>query len=246
MKKIETYVFFDLETTGLIEGKDVPSITELGMLAVKRKHFLETRPDQELRVQHKFRMCFNPHRPLSDKSVELSGLTNELLEQEPELNAEAVDAISSFINCLQKPLCLIAHKGLKYHFPVLKYHLRRIEKQLNISKEVICTDSLYAFCDLLEQEKRGVGENLNEFMRENVTTYEELDRGKYFWTECKPDDSYQLKDIYARECPEAGLEGNRAENHCTMMLKVAHRRAGRFSEWVARNHCFFYQVPDFN
>ncbi len=66
------FVAFDLETTGLSNQNDV--ITEIGAVIYK---------DGEILAQ--FQSFVNPHRPLSPKIVELTGITNEMLKDAPDI-----------------------------------------------------------------------------------------------------------------------------------------------------------------
>lgn len=67
---IKTFVFLDLETTGLpsLENNET-KITEFCMIAVQGEHLLEGIS----RVQNKTSFCFNPNRLISGKATELSG-----------------------------------------------------------------------------------------------------------------------------------------------------------------------------
>lgn len=70
--EIATFVFLDLETTGLIrEGKPAPSVTELCMVAVQREDMLKT---VYPRVLNNFVLCFNPgEAKLSTEAKQLTG-----------------------------------------------------------------------------------------------------------------------------------------------------------------------------
>lgn len=68
----EEYVAFDLETTGLSSRKD--AIIEIG--AVKMKKGVET---------GRFQTFVDPHRPLEKKTVELTGITDEMLRGAPDI-----------------------------------------------------------------------------------------------------------------------------------------------------------------
>ena len=231
MSQIETYVFFDLQTTDLREvDKQEPGITELGMLVIKRRHFLQHGPNEDLRVKYKLHMCFNPQKKISEEVELCSGLTNDLLFDETELNIEAFNAVNSFLSCLQEPICLIAHDGFNAHFPILKYYLKKMDVKL--PEELKCTDSHYAFRDLLETGKTGdVG------LREKSFT--KVKRGSFNSpNECS---KYKLEEIYRAKVPGSHLEGNRSEDRCMMMLRIAQLRADRFEEWVHQNHRLFYK-----
>ncbi|XP_075985519.1 uncharacterized protein LOC142982731 [Anticarsia gemmatalis] len=147
MAQIATYVFVDLETTSLpnLEHNQT-RITELCMLAVKRRHILDIKSGLP-RVQHKLTLCFNPGRTIAPGSTEASGLDNDLLEHESRFNINTVETIKSFLDGLEAPVCLIAHNGHKFDFPILRHHFEKLNSS-GLFNDVMCADSLYAFYDL--------------------------------------------------------------------------------------------------
>lgn len=68
------------------------------------------------------------------------------MEYQRAFTAETVALISAFLNHQRKPICLIAHNGNKFDFPLLVAELRRINQSLD--KSLLCADSLEAFRSL--------------------------------------------------------------------------------------------------
>lgn len=68
----ETYVVFDVETTGLSAVYD--TIIELAAVKVKGGEIIE-----------RFERFANPHRPLSATIIELTGITDDMLKDAPEV-----------------------------------------------------------------------------------------------------------------------------------------------------------------
>jgi DNA polymerase-3 subunit alpha (Gram-positive type) len=68
----ETYVVFDVETTGLSAVYD--KIIELAAVKVKNGEIID-----------RFERFANPHHPLSHTTVELTGITDEMVEGAPEI-----------------------------------------------------------------------------------------------------------------------------------------------------------------
>lgn len=146
MKRIATYVFLDLETTGIPkEEHNKTRITELSLVAVHRKHIIEK---SAVRVHHKLSLCVCPRRLVSPGATLATGLCNFLLEHEPTFSKNTCEALQAFLKLFEKPICLIAHNGLNYDYPLLKSHLEGLH--FNLDEDILCADSLNAFHDILE------------------------------------------------------------------------------------------------
>lgn len=116
---IRTFAFFDLETTGLPEFEFFKTkITELSVVAVSVDHFLECKDIP--RVQHKLTLCFNPFKRIDLKATEITGLDNDLLEHQKKFDKNAMNLLECFLFQLQQPVCLIAHNGDNFDFPLIK------------------------------------------------------------------------------------------------------------------------------
>ncbi|KAJ2940941.1 hypothetical protein O0L34_g10204 [Tuta absoluta] len=153
MAPIATYVFLDLETTGIPqEENNKTKITELSLVAVKRDQILDARPGAVPRVLHKLTLCFNPGRPVPVSVTHVTGLSNELLEFEPSFNKQVCELINTFLNLLTKPVCLIAQNGLAFDYPIFKNHFQRLK--VDLPEDLLCADCYHAFYDILEEEKK--------------------------------------------------------------------------------------------
>lgn len=74
------YIFLDCETTGLSEKKE--RMTEIAMV----------RTDENFNILDTFQILINPERPITPKIVELTGITEEMVKDEPKYD-EAIPAI---------------------------------------------------------------------------------------------------------------------------------------------------------
>ena len=148
MCAIATYVFFDLETTGLPrQENNRTKITELSFVAVKRKHLLTTPSNTKTpRVQNKITLCFNPQKMINFESTEKTGLSNELLEHEAPFDKNAFCLLNTFLEALTDPICLIAYNGNKFDFPILRNRLEKLNAKF--SDDIMCADSFFCFYDL--------------------------------------------------------------------------------------------------
>ena len=182
VNKIQTFVFLDLESTGL--KRNNPRIVELSMIAVSRDHLMEmkntvtppsTPPDTDEclsssqesnghtnlehtdvqrknvipklpRVTHKYTRLYYPWTLMPPHVEKINGLNNEVLEHLPSFTEASAQAIVLFLD-LPKPVCLVAHNGNRFDYPLLMAELTRVgcvDKFLDLQ----CTDSLSAIKDL--------------------------------------------------------------------------------------------------
>lgn len=99
---LSNYAFFfaDVETTGLSEKKE--RMTEIAII----------KTDSDFNDAEEFEMLINPEREISEKITELTGITEEMIENEP-IYEDAMPTIKSFIteNLGDKTPILIAHNA---------------------------------------------------------------------------------------------------------------------------------------
>lgn len=91
-----SFVVFDIETTGLMPGKD--EITEIGAVVLENGEITDT-----------FQTFANPGVKLSEKIIKLTGITDDMLEDAPSPQ-EAVKAFLEFAN----GRVLVAHNGASF------------------------------------------------------------------------------------------------------------------------------------
>lgn len=269
MAHICTYVFLDLEATGIPkEEGNKTRITEISLIAIKRQHLLECKPGEEPRVQQKMTLCLNPLRLVHPEVTSLTGLCNFALEHEPTFNKELCSTLQSFLSLLTKPICLIAQNGFKFDFPLLKNHLESLN--LNFDEDLLCADSLYAFYDILEkpnlascsseQDFKNGGIELSMQELNEITPKKQIIKSstsiknlkckphskakrKLFWENNeRPKHRFDLKGIYERLLNEKPKESHRAEADCVMVIKCAAVVSEQFTSWVEDNHCLFREV----
>ena len=70
MHSINTFIFIDLETTGIFD----PKITELCMIAVGKKAFLEDDNSILPRIKDKLCICVNPATLIDNVTAKLTGI----------------------------------------------------------------------------------------------------------------------------------------------------------------------------
>ncbi|XP_030048270.1 three prime repair exonuclease 2 [Microcaecilia unicolor] len=143
----QTYVFLDLEATGL--RYDRPRIAEICLIAVNL-HSLENPERDEAgdllppRILDKICLCVDPLIPLTPKATQITGLSNKNLSnnQKQSFSSSLVGLLQGFLERQVQPVCLVAHNGFNYDFPLLKTELQRVQRDLGGS--LACLDSYQA------------------------------------------------------------------------------------------------------
>lgn len=270
MSSVASYVFLDLETTGFPrEENNKTKITEISLVAVKREHVLDTRVGASPRVQNKLTLCLNPRKLVSPESTKVTGLCNDLLEQETDFNIEVFNLINTFLNVLTKPVCLVAQNGQYFDFPILKRHVEYLK--VSLSDDLLCADCYHAFYDIETERKKAkmitkVIDNEEPgspdlYTLENTLAMQSVNeetpvkktkfcksliskaKRRFPWNEdSKPKESYKLKNVYERLLNRPALEAHRAENDCILALECCVALGKDFVEWIDNNHIPFTEV----
>ena len=101
MVNIKTFVYCDLESTGL--EKERPRITELSLVAVEPRHI-----SKKPRVLNKLTLCFNPDGArFNDWVLKNTGLSPDNLSSQPRFSESTVRLLDAFLGSLPGPVCLV-------------------------------------------------------------------------------------------------------------------------------------------
>jgi len=179
MLQIRTLVYFDLEATGL-RGSGKPRISELSLVAVKVEDVLELQTtitkhlarvgssgveNLEPRVLNKLTICVYPMATIMPVVSNITGLDNYNLSDQARFDKNTVDMINNFLHRLPSPVCLVAHNGDNYDFPLLKAELEKVSGSLGA--DILCADSYNGFQQIfktreeeIKSEKQAVEEKL--------------------------------------------------------------------------------------
>ncbi|CAK1543346.1 unnamed protein product [Leptosia nina] len=145
MAKIETYVFFDIETTGLPQLELCRTkITELSFVAVSREDLVTS---ETLPLMNKLSLLFNPERKIQPKVTAITGLSITTLKNQP-IFKNRIQIINSFLTSLPKPVCLIAHNGNRFDFKILQAEYCDVGEHL--PNDLLCLDSLTGFRKIIK------------------------------------------------------------------------------------------------
>ena len=167
MSEVKTLVYFDLEATGL-KSSGRPRICEISFVAVNIEDVLQLglrlNEDRSLceisflpRIVNKLTLCVYPMAIIVPLVSDLTGLDNYNLSGQSNFTNTTANLLNSFLSHLPSPVCLVAHNGNAYDFPLLKAELEKLGTELNPG--TLCVDSLLGFRELLQ--KQGKSERTN-------------------------------------------------------------------------------------
>lgn len=125
------YVIFDIETTGLSPESEM--ITEIG--AVKMVGG---------RVVDRFSQLIDPKRPIPQNIVELTGITDEMVEGKPEIS----QVLPEFLSFCGKDAVIVAHNA-KFDMGFVRFWARKLGYEINNRVE----DTLELSRELFPDEK---------------------------------------------------------------------------------------------
>ena len=157
MTEVRTLVYFDLEATGL-KSAGRPRISELSLIAVNIQDVLKMSEsimdniqnrtvERSLlqlrklspRIVNKLTLCIYPMATIVPLVSDITGLDNYNLTGQSQFSKSTGDLINSFLSHLPAPLCLVAHNGYDYDFPLFKAEMDKTGTQL--SSDILCIDS---------------------------------------------------------------------------------------------------------
>ncbi|KAF4519691.1 hypothetical protein B566_EDAN003941 [Ephemera danica] len=152
-EQINTLVFFDTETTGLpAQERGRTHITELSLCAVRTCDLRNVTNGELPRAINKITLCLNPNKMIDPGASKVSRLNNDLLEYYGKFDEIVFRIIENFLLHLPKPICLIAHNGDKFDYPILTKELENIKKSL--PEDILCADSVIFYRQFYAQQPR--------------------------------------------------------------------------------------------
>ncbi|XP_042303411.1 three-prime repair exonuclease 1 [Sceloporus undulatus] len=221
-RPIETFVFMDLEATGLPPYR--PKIAEMCLFAVTR-HALENpqysnshpKPIPLIpRLADKLCICINPDKPFTPMANSITGLSNKMFSQnrKQSFNVHIWQMMIAFFNRQHPPICLVAHYGDGYDFPLLKAELSALG--LPGLDGIYCADTLEALKALDRKNNR-----LHQLM------YEPMQYDKKT--------KYGLSDLYFEFYKTYPLNSHSAEGDVITLISVFQQRARDLLCWMDSN-----------
>ena len=91
------------------------------------------------RVVNKLTTCVYPWTTIPLHVEHITGLSNDNLEKQGRFDTNLVSCLASFLARLHPPVCLVAHNGFKFDFPLLQAELHKVNGSL--ADDLLCCDS---------------------------------------------------------------------------------------------------------
>ncbi|XP_070534090.1 three-prime repair exonuclease 1-like [Ptychodera flava] len=163
---IKTFVFFDIEATGLPDPDGtLPDMTELSMVAVSRKSLEGNSVNGCIpRILDKLTLCLTPERDVTPTAEQMTGLSKPMLGKHDKrpMDTDVDGVLRYFIRRQAPPVCLVAHAGDRFDFPVLWNELAKVDSEWSA---VYTVDSLKFFQQHMPKQNRSLPELCRRFLQ---------------------------------------------------------------------------------
>ncbi|XP_049880167.1 DNA polymerase III PolC-type-like [Pectinophora gossypiella] len=223
MAKVESFVFFDLETTGLPwQEKNRTKIIEFSFVAALRKD-LETALFGEIPPVRKLTFLLNPERPVDPVVTQMTGLSNDMLRHAPTFG-QMLKKLVAFVEDLPPPVCLVAHNGNAFDFKILLAECKDINASL--PAHLLCVDSLLGFRKLLkgtninykDLQNQIPTSSLDDLLTDDDDDWPDLNLSKEDWSEID-DICLSMSDISCEDFEQDEQEEKKIKINKTIQKK---------------------------
>lgn len=221
-RAIQTFVFMDLEATGLPPSR--PKIAEICLVSVSR-HALQnpqytnyfSKPIPSFpRLTDKLCLCINPDKPFTPTASSITGLNNGMFasNNKQTFNLHILDMITTFFRRQDPPICLVAHNGCSYDFPLLKAELSALD--ISGLDGIYCADTIKAMRALDNEDKQR-----RQFLHQSSPH--------------SGNKSYGLRDLYFRFYQVYPQNCHSAEGDVITLISIFQQRAKDLICWMDSN-----------
>ena len=237
MTSIKTLVYFDLEATGL-KSSGRPRITEISFVAVNfesleeisiriKKNLRNTSKQDNAfhleslfpRVLNKLTLCVYPMATIPPEVSDITELDNYNLSDQTRFDPTTGDMLNMFLDRLPAPVCLVAHNGDFYDFPLLKAELEKVGVQLRPG--ILCADSYIGI--------KAIFENRNDF-----TCGENVEKNEDETKENNPK-SFALINLHKHMLGCKPIMSHGAEADCLALLRITAVLGKDWLVWLQKN-----------
>ena len=241
MSEIKTLVYCDLEATGL-KSSGRPRISELSFVAVNiediqelhsqiKGHFPEcsTKIESLLpRVMNKLTVCVYPMATIRPEVSEITGLDNYNLSGQSTFDRKTGELINNFLARLPAPLCLIAHNGDLYDYPLLKAELEKAE--IPLLSNTLCADSYVGIKEIFKKrEWRSKQQNASMSRPKKSLNFNNIGSPN----------SYSLINLHKHLLGVYPTQSHGAEADCLSLLRTTSVLGREWLDWLQDNSYLF-------
>ena len=161
-------VYFDLEATGL-KSSGRPRISELSFVAIgaQENKIMSKKRSEKVknitclediilletfipRVLNKLTICVYPMATIMPEVSSIIGLENYNLTGQDKFDKSTGDLLNAFLSRLPFPVCLVAHNGNAYDFPLLRAEL--VKAGAEFGPNIFCVDSYVGIKEIFKME----------------------------------------------------------------------------------------------
>ena len=241
MSEIKTLVYCDLEATGL-KNSGRPRISELSLVAVNIEDVLELHTHMKMqhlecthgidsmlpRVMNKLTVCVYPMSVIRPEVTDITGLDNYNLSGQSTFDKSTGELINNFLAHLPGPLCLVAHNGNHYDFPLLKAELEKAKATLLTT--TLCVDSYVGIQEIFKRGGFGT-------QHQNVATMRLKKRLNL--NNIGSPRSYSLINLHKHLLGCYPIQSHGAEADCLILLRTTAVLGQEWLDWLQDNTQLF-------
>ena len=173
------------------------------------------------RVMNKLTLCFNPDKVISAEASRYSaGLTNSLLADQAKFDSDSVSLLSAWLSRLPGPVCLVAHNGDKFDFPLLRMEIKSAGASIPMEKRIFSADTLVG---IREISNRG-GIEQHEF------SYSDVKKKRM-----GPPDNFRQATLHKYLLGLEPSSSHSAEADCLSLMRITAALGSDWTDWVRNN-----------
>ena len=147
----------------IFRDQDILDILKLGLRLNEDRKLCE---ESSLpRIVNKLTLCVYPMAIIVRFVSDLTRLDNYNLSEQSKFSNTTGGLINNFLSSLPSPICLLAHNGNAYDFPLLNAEFGKLGMQLNSG--TLCADSLHGMKEILEESGRNIMANCENEMTQD-------------------------------------------------------------------------------
>ena len=168
------------------------------------------------RVMNKLTICVYPMATIRPEVSGITGLDNYNLSGQATFDKETGQLLNIFLERLPKPLCLVAHNGDSYDFPLLKAELEKAG--VMIPYDTLCADSYVGIKEIFKRSKDALQiQNKLDFICIRKPT------------------SYSLINLHKHLLGYSPIQSHGAEVDCSALIKTTAVLGIEWVNWVKEN-----------